>query len=117
MRRGWVAGHSQFISGSFFAACVKIFDAKLTRNERVRDRLGGKKKPDGLTVQLNQAKSLRRIGDALEGIYDVLRLRVYFSYVQQTFQARDSRANFSLGGSTAHESEGAPCSRRFSPVV
>ena len=75
-------GYSQYVSESFLAVCVKVFNTELSRNERVQDRLGGKKKKsDALAVQLDQAKSLRRINTALEGIYDVLRLGVYFSHV------------------------------------
>ena len=95
--------YSQYVSRSFLIVYIKFFDVELSRHERVQDRLEEKKKSNTLTIQLNQVKSLRRIDMILKSIYDVLRLRVYFSHVQQTFRARDSCVNDSLDESVPHE--------------
>lgn len=53
------------------------FNTALTAIQRVENRLGTKKKPDGEAVELDIAKTLRKILGVLMGIYDVMRFTVH----------------------------------------
>ena len=53
------------------------FNTALTAIQRVENRLGTKKKPDGEAAALDKAKTLRKILGVLTGIYDVMRFTVY----------------------------------------
>ena len=55
---------------------TKMYEKILNAHQRVIDRFGGAKKPDALSIQVDQAKSLRAISTTLTGILDVLRYSV-----------------------------------------
>lgn len=75
-RRGLNPGDPGFTTLARVREVCKIVDTIITQHQRVQNRLGGKKKPDPLTIQIDQAKSLRGIQDTLTGILDVMRFSV-----------------------------------------
>ena len=52
------------------------FDTVMSQHQRVLRRFGTAKKRDALSIQIDQAKSLRGIKDVLVSIYDVTRYQV-----------------------------------------
>ena len=55
---------------------ARAFDTRLTAVQRTISRFGGPKVPNALTIQIDQARSLRAISDTLTGILDILRYEV-----------------------------------------
>ena len=64
---------------------TKMYEKILNAHQRVIDRFGGAKKPDALSIQVNQAKSLRTISTILTGILDILRYSVYIPTTRADF--------------------------------
>lgn len=77
IRRLLVPGAPGFVSAARLEAICKHFNTALTAIQRVENRLGMKKKPDGEAASLDKAKTLRKILDVLTGIYDVMRFTVH----------------------------------------
>ena len=75
-RRNLDPGHPMFRSRRDLELLTKAFDTRLTAVQRTLSRFGGPKFPNALTIQVDQARSLRAISDTLTGILDILRYQV-----------------------------------------
>ena len=81
-----------FTSRQQLEEAAKITDAVLTQHQRVPNCLGGPKTPDALTVQVDQAETLRGILEVMTGTYNVMRYQV----VTHTFTIRFASVTQSL---------------------
>ena len=75
-RRNLNPGHPMFRTRRDLELVAKAFDTRLTAVQRTLSRFWGPKLPNALTIQVDQARSLRAISGALTGILDVLRYQV-----------------------------------------
>ena len=76
LRRHTPRNHPRYVSKRRLKRAAKEFDRRVTSFQRVALRLGNAKRPDGLTVEIDKAKSLRNINSNLEALLDVMRFAV-----------------------------------------
>lgn len=69
MRRGFDPNHVQYRSFRGLREAAKAFDQRLTAVQRVRDRFGGPKAPNSLTIEVEKAKALKEISATLTGTF------------------------------------------------
>ena len=76
MRRRWDPYHYDYVSRATLIRQVKRFNKLFSTHQRVQDRLDEHKKPDMLTMILDQTRTLRNLSKTLRDMYNVMRFSI-----------------------------------------